>query len=183
MRRSERSNLHETFRGHPKTLCRQQITVFLNIPSRHVGPEGLFPPYCSRNCASSLDAGHGKKSPDQRSRSSSTVAASALAPSLPFFLLTNVCYVLGGGRRLLFPQSVEGINPSDPRAKVPLEVTRGGLVPDWGGVRRGRVTKRVDGRDTIGLQHVLLRLAQVRRECRDEIKPFPFPIKAKRCKH
>ncbi|CAM9590049.1 unnamed protein product, partial [Scytosiphon promiscuus] len=64
------------------------------------------------------------------------------------------------GAQLRRGQSVEGINPSDPRAKVPLEVTRGGLVPDWGGVRRGRVSKRVDGRDTIGLQHVLLRLAQ-----------------------
>lgn len=58
------------------------------------------------------------------------------------------------------PKSVEGINPADARAKVPLEVTAGGLVPDWGGVRRGRVMRRVAGRGPTGLRHVLLRLAQ-----------------------
>lgn len=57
-------------------------------------------------------------------------------------------------------QSVEGINPSNLRAKIPSEITGGGLHPSWGGVRRGRATKRVAGREVTGLQHVLLRLAQ-----------------------
>ncbi|CAN0200521.1 unnamed protein product [Pylaiella littoralis] len=51
------------------------------------------------------------------------------------------------GDQLRRRQSVEGINPSDSRAKVPLEVTRGGLAPNWGGVRRGRVMKRVSERE------------------------------------
>lgn len=59
-------------------------------------------------------------------------------------------------------KSVEGINPAESRAKIPLEVTTGGLAPSWGGVRRGRVMGRVSGRESTGLQHVLLRLTQVR---------------------
>lgn len=62
----------------------------------------------------------------------------------------------------LTPQSVEGIDPTEATAKVPLEVTSGGLIPSWGGVRRGRVMRRVAGRGTTGLQHILLRLTQAR---------------------
>ena len=57
---------------------------------------------------------------------------------------------------------MEGINPSDTRAKVSMEITRGGVTPNWGGVRRGRLAGQVAGRDTTGLQHVLLRLMQAR---------------------
>ncbi|CAM9792086.1 unnamed protein product, partial [Ectocarpus sp. 8 AP-2014] len=64
------------------------------------------------------------------------------------------------GAQLRRGQSVEGINPSDLRAKVPLEVTGGGFAPDWGGVRRRRGVKKVAGRGSSGLQHVLLRLMQ-----------------------
>lgn len=63
-----------------------------------------------------------------------------------------------------YGKSVEGINPSDSRAKVPLEVTRGGLAPNWGGVRRGRVMRRVSERESTGLQHILLRLTQARQK-------------------
>lgn len=48
----------------------------------------------------------------------------------------------------------------DLRAKIPLEVTRGGLEPSWGGVRRVREKRRVAGRDATGIQHTLLRLMQ-----------------------
>ncbi|CAM9474289.1 unnamed protein product, partial [Ectocarpus fasciculatus] len=64
------------------------------------------------------------------------------------------------GAQLRQGQSVEGINPSDLRAKVPLEVTGGGFAPDWGGVRRRRGVKKVAGRGSSGLQHILLRLIQ-----------------------
>jgi len=59
---------------------------------------------------------------------------------------------------------VEGIDPTEVRAKVPLEVTTGGLTPSWGGVRRGRTIGRVAGRESTGLQHILLRLTQARRQ-------------------
>ncbi|CAN0192804.1 unnamed protein product, partial [Ectocarpus sp. 12 AP-2014] len=64
------------------------------------------------------------------------------------------------GAQLRRGQSVEGINPSDLRAKVPLEVTGGGFAPDWGGARRRRGVKKVAGRGSSGLQHILLRLMQ-----------------------
>lgn len=60
------------------------------------------------------------------------------------------------------PQSVEGENPVNDRAKVALEVTRGGLTPSWGGVRRSRQTKIVADRQVTGFQHILLRLNQAR---------------------
>lgn len=62
-------------------------------------------------------------------------------------------------------QSVEGIDPADPRGKIALEVTRGGFSPNWGGVQRGRVKRRVAGRRSTGLNHILLRLAQAREYC------------------
>lgn len=57
---------------------------------------------------------------------------------------------------------MEGIDPTDPRGKIALEVTEGGFSPNWGGVQRGRVKRRVAERGSTGLHHILLRLAQAR---------------------
>ncbi|CAM9884733.1 unnamed protein product, partial [Discosporangium mesarthrocarpum] len=57
-------------------------------------------------------------------------------------------------------QRVEGYNPVDHLAKVPLEITSGGFRPLWGGVRRGRTRGIVHLRGTTGLQHTMLRLLQ-----------------------
>lgn len=91
-----------------------------------------------------------------------SIDGSAPVPdSLPVF----VCAYSSEHGNIL--QSVEGENPVDNRAKVPLEVTRGGLAPSWGGVRRGRQAKIAADRQITGLQHILLRLSQARERGRN----------------